>query len=479
MIQMTASSACNSTPEPLSVRLRRGSFFVVAVRFIGIGLGCMINVLLAGILDKADFGRYSLILTTTVIFSTVARFGFDRLLMCRLVEIQPGANRNAVTSLLKNAARVVVVTTLISAVGMAALLSRFANIQESGQASLLIVTAIVTMGLMTVLYLMAECFRGCHDLKLATFYDANRTGPLICLVFSLLLLTGWVVTSLTLLHVMLSFLAAQLVVLVLASIDLSRTVGSGGPFGGDATVDVEQIDQTHTRPPAKKMSSLQPRSLAWAASSIAATQIIANLIVLGDTWVAGATVSAADLGNWSVVTQFVQLIALPLFMINMTFISAIPSLYRQGHTEELQRILQASATIATVISLIPLALLICIPGWVISTVYGPDFMGAARPLAIISLGKLVFCWTGTCGHVLMLTGNERFVLLNNVVSALILLSFGYLAAISHGIVGLACVVSGVTILSNVVNWLVVRATVGIWTHASLRYFKSWRPLSRF
>jgi O-antigen/teichoic acid export membrane protein len=479
MIQMTASSACNSAPEPLSVRLRRGSVFAVAVRFIGIGLGCVINVLLAGILGKADFGRYSLILTTMVIFSTVARFGFDRLLMCRLVEIHPRANRNAVTFLLMNTARVVVVTTLISAVAMAVLLSRFANIQESGQASLLIVTATVAMGLMTVLYLMAECFRGCHDLKLATFYDANRTGPLICLVFSLLLLTGWVVTSLTLLQVMLSFLAAQLIVLVLASMDLSRTVGSGGSFGGDTTVDLEQIDQTHARPPAEEMSSLQPRSLAWAASSIAATQIIANLIVLGDTWVAGATVSAADLGNWSVVTQFVQLIALPLFMINMTFISAIPSLYRQGHTEELQRILQASATSATVISLIPLALLICIPGWVISTVYGPHFMGAARPLAIISLGKLVFCWTGACGHVLMLTGNERFVLLNNVVSALILLFFGYLAAISHGITGLACIVCGVTILSNIVNWLVVRATVGIWTHASLRYVKSWRPLSRF
>jgi hypothetical protein len=30
------------------------------------------------------------------------------------------------------------------------------------------------------------------------------------------------------------------------------------------------------------------------------------------------------------------------------------------------------------------------PAWVISTIYGPQFSGAALPLAIISVGKLVF-----------------------------------------------------------------------------------------
>jgi O-antigen/teichoic acid export membrane protein len=127
---------------------------------MGIGLSCAINVLLARILDKADFGRYSLLLTTTVIFSTVARFGFVRLLKCRIAENPSGANRDVVVCLLKSVARVVRVTTAISAVGMAVLLSNFANIQESGQAWLLIVTAAITIGLMTVLYLMAECFVG-------------------------------------------------------------------------------------------------------------------------------------------------------------------------------------------------------------------------------------------------------------------------------------------------------------------------------
>ena len=465
--------------ESISVRLLRGSVFVFVGRLIGIGFGWAINMLLARTLDRADFGRFSFLLTTTVIFSTASRFGFDRILMCHLAELEAGSSQKFVVLLIGNTARVVLVTTLTSAIGMAVFLSAFAPIHESGQASLLIMTAIAIMGVMTVLYLLAECFRGYHDLKRATFYDANRSGPLVCLVFLLLLLAEWAASELTLLQVMLAFFFAQLVILILAAADFTKSHVIRKPPHNDATLTVEQRDETHDLTPAGKISSFQPRSLAWAASSIAASQVIGNFIVFGDTWIAGAVVSATDLGNWSAVAQLMQLVAVPLSMINMTIISAIPALHRQGKLEELQRILQSTATIATIISLIPLTLLICFPAWVIATVYGPQFVDVTLPLAIVSLGRLVFVWTGSCTYTLMLTGKDRIVLVNNVVSALAILSLGYVAALSHGIVGLASVVSGVTILSNVANWLAVRATIGIWTHASLRYVTSWLPASRF
>jgi hypothetical protein len=104
----------------------------------------------------------------------------------------------------------------------------------------------------------------------------------------------------------------------------------------DGTSGPEQIGEEHTRSPIAEIRTIWPLSLASATSSVAAAQVIANLSMYGDTWVAGAAAPAAELRDWGVVTQIVQLVAIPLFMINMTIISAIPSRYRQGRMEELQ-----------------------------------------------------------------------------------------------------------------------------------------------
>lgn len=469
----------HSTPESISSKLWRGSFLVVSGRLTGAGLGFSISAILARTLEESDFGRYSLLLATAVIFSTVARFGFDRLLLRYIAELESTSFRRFIIPLVKNAARFTFATTLIAAVGMAAVLSEFSGISQAHNDLLLIITATGIMATMTLLQLIAECFRGFHDLRRATLYDASRSGPLVNVTFLSILSALLIVREINLVNIVLCLLFSLLVISVIAGLDFANFLSST-MAGADSEIALSR-QRTEKNLPARNLLRItrsQPFALVLASSGIAATEILNILMGYGDTWIAGLASSEADVARWSAIALLMQLVGMPLMMINMTIISSIPALYRRNELRELQHVLQSSATIATIISLIPLTMLICFPALIISAVYGSKFADAALPLVILALGRLVAVWTGSSGYTLMLTGHQRIALLHTVISAIAMFPLGYIATCSWGLPGLACVVSTVTILANLANWIAVRSTVGIWTHGTITVIRNLKYRSK-
>lgn len=417
------------------------------------------NVLLARLLSKEDFGRYSLLLTSVMIFACVTRFGLDRLLLKQIAEIESFASRSLLYRLFGNAAMIASGSTCAAIILMLLIIPQFPTLHSSSELMAIIGLSVLSMILTAWLQLSAESFRGFHNLTKATLYDGQRGGVLLASLFLLYLLMTSVLFAdgsekISLTTVLVGYVFIQLMLLAISVSDLVRS-----ELNKRQSVSSVRNEQ---------QPNFQTSLLLASTLPIAAGEILGILMVNGDLWIAGAMVDASSLANWGVTTQLTQVVAMPLAMINLTVISAIPPLYQQGKIKELQSLLQKSATLATLISLLPLGIMILLPVPLISLLYGEQYLAAAVPLSIVAIGKVVFVWTGTCAMALILTGHQTIILINNIISAILLVLLGCYGTYTHGLVGLACASAFVTVFWNLFNWIAARRCVGVWTHGTLR-----------
>jgi|GEM_PF-1268818 len=455
-------STDNTDQSALGKRLWKSGLIVVVGRALGIAFSLGATLLLVRYLTKEDYGRYNLLVTSITIFSSFGRFGLDRIVLKAISE-QSGYQKHRFAKLLLiKVSRVLAVTVALSSCLMVAILPLFPAIRECDDSMLLVILAVTSMIVMSILQMFVEGFRGFHDLLRATIYDSQRAGVLVATLFIFLIVVVASGSALTVLFAMLLFLLAQGAVTVIAAFDFWS-----GERASGSMVDIEEVSGEKN-----PQDVGVPDIRAGILFPLAGAEILAVLTGFGDIWLAATFLNAEELATWGVTSQVMQMVGVPLTMINMTVISTIPMLYHHGRTEELQRILQKAATVATGVSLIPLGLLTLVPGVIVSLVYGAHFNDAALPLMVVSVGKLILVWTGSCAYTLMLTGHQRIVLVNNLISFVTLFIMGAVATLQFGLFGLACVVTAVTIFSNLFNWIAAKSHAGVWTHATFRSFKS-------
>jgi O-antigen/teichoic acid export membrane protein len=153
----------------------------------------------------------------------------------------------------------------------------------------------------------------------------------------------------------------------------------------------------------------------------------------------------------------------------------IAELHAQRRLGELERTVRSGATLAAIPSLAVLVVFMLFGSSVMEAVYGPFYGQGASILAILSLGRLALVWTGSSGVALMMTGHHRAMMYITVVSGVLSVGGGILAAASYGALGIAATTAGAAILQNLLQLFLAKRYVGVWTHA---YFGP-RPLMRF
>jgi O-antigen/teichoic acid export membrane protein len=141
----------------------------------------------------------------------------------------------------------------------------------------------------------------------------------------------------------------------------------------------------------------------------------------------------------------------------------VAELHAQGRTTQLERALRAGATLAGLPALGILAVFLLFGPFVLGTVYGPEYRDAATILAILSSGRLLAVWAGSCGVVLMMTGHQRAMMAITLVSGSISIAGGLLAAPRFGAIGVAVTTSTAQVLQNLLQLILVRRRLGIWT----------------
>jgi O-antigen/teichoic acid export membrane protein len=103
---------------------------------------------------------------------------------------------------------------------------------------------------------------------------------------------------------------------------------------------------------------------------------------------------------------------------------------------------------------------------ILALVFGTYYGQAWAVLVILSVGQVVNALSGSCALTLMMTGQQKALMVIALASAAFQAGLGIGLSKVLGLAGVALAVAGVLVLQNAVMVVWVRAKTGVWTVAS-------------
>lgn len=425
-------------------RMLRGSAWVMGGKAATIVLGVVINAILARLLEPEELGAYFTTYILVVVGSTIAQFGLDRAVV-RFVSGalgagDPGRARAAIRKAVGFGAVGAVAVGLILALGLGGWLAD--NVYRSALvkgvmpivAGWLIVTALQS--------LLVETFRGLQRFDLSTILDAFLVDLLSATLFGILFVLGVDVGLSDI--VWLSAGATLVTVMIAGALLLGRTRS----LDGDGDVSRYEIF-----------------SFAWP---LLITNIAILLLGRGiDLWILGAYQGQTDVAIYGAASRIVVFVATPFLIVQGVTPPIVAELHAQGRVRDMERALRGAATIAGLPSFVVLVFFVLLGSTVMSVIFGDFYAQGASVLVILSLGRLVAVWTGSCSVVLMMTGHQRITMYVTLASGVLSVVSGIAVAPIYGRVGVAVTTTVAQIVQNVVQLLLARKLAGVWTHIQL------------
>ena len=238
---------------------------------------------------------------------------------------------------------------------------------------------------------------------------------------------------------------------------------------GVAAIYLHRIWPRHPLPTKNANRELPPltvKSVVYEAFPVMLVQLFSFGLGQMDIWIVGACCSDADLAIYGIVRRVSLLVAIPLTQLSLVVGSSIAELYARGDRHGLQRMLQGAATVAIIVTFIPVVALVVAPEPILEFVFGSAFRSGANPLRILLLGQMAYAMTGPCGPALMMTGHQRVSLCSLAASMPVFLVAPW-AATHFGLSAVAVVFALAACIQNLMQWAVAWRLLGVATHPCL------------
>jgi O-antigen/teichoic acid export membrane protein len=429
----------------LARRLFRHGAWAIAGKAVMMGGGVLISVLLTRLLPPADVGAYFLALSVVTVAALIGRAGLEKSVLQfvagSLGAGDPGRAKAAVRRVLTLALGSIAAAAVLTGAGG----GRWIATALFDSESMLGIVGIMAPWIVYLAFesLIAEIFRGFHDIPRASAYG-GAIGRSLCVLALLVLVLGVGSTSL------------RSVVLV--------TVGCGAVGLIPAGLALKKkLTRLGTQPARNPLPTYAVLATTWP---LLLSNVTMYTMGHADIWIVGAFEAESQVALYSVAVRVVMLVGLSLAIVNGVLPPLIGEYYAQRNRREMEHVVRLAATVAALPSAVVLVGLVVAGGPVLRVAFG-EFYGAGAPvLAILSVGQLVNVWVGSCGYVLIMSGHQRDLMWASVVSGVISVG-GALGVVSHlGTVGVAGAVAvGTIVQQGLMLWL-ARRRCGIWTHAS-------------
>jgi O-antigen/teichoic acid export membrane protein len=462
------TSTSDSEPVLVSIpranlwqRLLSGGLWVVGARFFGVTSTVLANAVLARQIAPEAFGDFVVVCSIANAASLVAIFGMNSGVVRFVAEQLAHDNRTGARHVLRLcyrlAAYAIFVTTLVVFVGMYISRGHFLSLARPTQIAVLTACALAIQAFGN---LNAAALRGLGEMRYSSVLggQAGAVGPMANSLF-LVLVAGFAwITQMTLIGVVSAYVAALAIGLVVGSGWLLRTASS-------------VLGPRESNPIAAESAPTSAWTILAACLPMLLVQILSVASKQGGVWVAGAACSPQELALYAGANRAIQLVGIPLSLINLSVMAFIPQLRMQGRLRELERILRVSAGWAAIPSFLALLAFLLAPAQILEIFLGPKYRGAAGLLSILSLGQFVLVWVGCSELVLVLSGHARSAAVANAVAACTILAGGPLVTQLYGSSGLAVLASAVIVGQGLAQWILTRTLLRISTHAT---FFPWR-----
>ena len=157
----------------------------------------------------------------------------------------------------------------------------------------------------------------------------------------------------------------------------------------------------------------------WAnfALPLISSDLVYRLRGLLDIFISGIMMSSVSLGMYAVCVRLAILPGIVVESFNHICAHRISSLYALGHIKELQDIY--SKVNFTILSIsLPAAIILGMSGYFLLGLFGTSFVSQDTVFALIILlmGQIINATAGTSEYMLMMTGNERKLLILSTIS---------------------------------------------------------------
>ena len=457
-ISHAAATEAERSMHSLTGKLVTGSAWAFTGKIASAFCGLAANAILARLLIPEALGAYFLTYSLVSIAALVAQLGLGQTVVRLVAESMsrdlPGRAAKSVRLVIRlgGLGVLVVAAALILGAGTWLAWEVFDSTLMAGVITLVPLWVAVT----AFPNLLAEIFRGFHDIRLATLFGGVVTAVLNALLFAgLWLLQGH--SSLE--DVLILAIAAGTTNTLMAGIFLWRKIR---PMEGNGQIATREV-----------------LTISWP---LWLSNMTLFILTQADLWILGIYRAPDEVAVYGAAARLVMAVATPLIVANAVLPPIVAEMYTQDRKQELQRALRATATIAGIPTIAVLIVFMFFGAPIMGMVYGDFYRTGATVLVLLSLGHLVNAAAGSCGLVLMLTGHQMAMLRISLFSGVLAVLAMLWAAPRYGPVGIAAVAATGMTLQNLLMLVTAHRRTQIWTHVDLRHllaipvvFRALRP----
>jgi len=431
--------------SPLNRRLLSGGAWAFAGKVITVIASLVVNFLLARLLTPEEMGAYFLIFSLVSVAAMIAQLGLSHTVVRLVAESigigQPGRAAAAIRIVFRFGAIGSLLIAGFLALGIGAWIARIV-FDSAIIASVVLLTSLWVM-VITCQTLLAESFRGFHDIRLATIFGGLVTSVLSVLLFGVL--WAWQGRGSLSQVIMLALVAGGTSALV-ASVLLYRRV--------------KPLQEQNS-------STLQGKDVLRIAWPLLVISLLSFALTDSDLWILGAFRSHEEVAIYGAARRLVLLVPMSLLIVNAVVTPLIAEMYAQGKKRELERVLRITATIAGIPAFGIVLVFILFSGPILGLVYGDFYRAGSTVLMLLSLAQLINVWAGSCGLTLIMTGHQATLMWVTALCGLIAVCGSLLLVQRYGPVGVAGAAAFAMFLQNVLMLLAAKAKTGMWTHVKI------------
>lgn len=192
--------------------------------------------------------------------------------------------------------------------------------------------------------------------------------------------------------------------------------------------------------------------------------MLAQLINWSSQLLLGATGSPEDVALFSVAQRTASLTSFVLIAVNSIAAPKFAAMYSQGDMEGLKKIALWSVRLMLLAAIPVLAFMLIIPEWLMG-LFGPEFRIGATALIILALGQFINVATGSVGYLLSMTGHERELRFNVLISTILGIALGAWLIPIYSVTGGAAATAIAVASQNLLGVLQVKRKLGFNTLA--------------
>jgi O-antigen/teichoic acid export membrane protein len=419
-------------------------FWVLLGRAASMLSGLLVAVFITRLLSSTEVGFYFLCFSLVSILSLVSQLGLNHAVV-RLIAGSLGNDRHdEAASVAALALRLVAKAVLV--VCCAGLFFAWvrppAAVADLLQDGVVLLSLVLWFSFLTMLGIAAECLRGYHDVRAATFY--GMTLPALLSVGAMFML--WSLVDSSNLGLVLGLLAGSTVTGSLLA--MRRLRKKMVPVRGAGQADLSGL-----------------MSVAWPMWSTSATLL---LLTSADIWIIGSFLTVEDVAVYGAATRLLTAVSVSLAILNSVVSPVIADLFARREVVRLERTLRTGTTLAAIPSTVVMVIFYLAGESLLALLYGPFYSDGYRILVILGLGQLFNVICGPCGMVLLMTGYQRTMMIISIITSLLAIVASIYAAIYVGVLGVASVFSGARVVQNALMIHYARKYTGINTFMNFR-----------